>query len=421
MPRAVTIAAATLALPLVLLGAAGLSWAQPPPPPPPPPPELEPEPPIPPPPPAPPPVVDPSAPPPIDLPEPPLESALPPSVLANLKWEGLVDMYYLYKLTGSSSVEDSERRVFDVLGNTFALAYAKLAVQMDADPVGLRLDLGYGQIGAIINDSSKMGSDPIPALPLYSNAFIVQQAYGTVRIGIATLDAGKFNTTAGAEVTESNRNWLYSRSLLFAGIPALHTGLRLTLKPTETLSLQASLVNGGLNNNDPDNNAWKTVGLSLGWTPTAATSLALTSIFGKEGPQMDQGEVQLLLDLVVGQSFGEAVAVNLNVDYYKNESATWVGASAMGRFTFTELLYLALRGEALTSKSGGYASITQDFNLFEVTLQAGVPVGANYEIRLELRGDFSNQDLFHKGTEARNNQLTGLAASWRVSSAMLFR
>ncbi len=409
---------AALAVVLVALLAALLApataLAQDPPPSPPaepePAPDSETPPTVPPLPPAPPPVVDPSAPPPIDVPAPSFESSLPPSVLANLKWEGLVDTYYLYKVTGSNTVEDPERRVYDTLGGTFALAYAKLALQMDADPVGLRIDFGYGQVGSIINDSSKLASDPVAGTALYASAFIVQQAYATARLGIATLDAGKFNTTAGAEVTEANRNWLYSRSLLFAAIPALHTGLRLTLKPNDTVSVQASLVNGGITNNDPDNNAWKTVGLSLGLAPSAATLVALTGYLGKEGPPIDQGELQLLLDLVLGQSFGESVAVNLNVDYFKNGSAYWIGASAMGRFVLTELLYLALRGEVVSSRNGGYAGITQDINLFEGSLMAGLPVGTNYEIRLELRGDFGNRDIFHRGTETRSNQLTALAA-----------
>jgi hypothetical protein len=378
---------------------------------PPAPPEPDPSPTTPAPPPPPPPVVDPSAPPPIDVPAPPpFDAATPPSVLANLKWEGLVDTYYLYKLTGDSGVEDPERRVFDTLGNSFSLAYAKLALQMDADPVGLRIDFGYGHVGSIVNDSSKLGSDPVSGLPLYASAFLVQQAYATARFGIATFDAGKFNTTAGAEVTESNRNWLYSRSLLFAAIPALHTGLRLTLKPNDTLSLQASLVNGGITNNDPDNNAWKTLGLSLGISPSPATLLALTAYLGKEGMPLNQGNLQLLLDLVVGQSFGEALALNLNVDYFKDGTTYWIGASAMGRFVLTELLYLALRGEVVSSRNGGYVMITQNITLFEATLMAGLPIAPNYEIRLELRGDFADRDLFHKGADARNNQLTALAA-----------
>jgi hypothetical protein len=408
MRQATTAATITIAL-CASMGAARFASAQPADPPPAPV-DAEPPPPVPPLPPSPPPALDPSAPPPIDVPPPPFESATPPSVLANLKWEGLVDTYFLYKLTGSSPNEDPERRVFDTLGNTFSLAYAKLALQMDADPVGLRIDFGYGQVGAIINDSSSLGSDPVAGLALYASAFIVQQAYATARLGIATFDAGKFNTTAGAEVTESNRNWLYSRSLLFAAIPAVHTGLRLTLKPNDTFSLQASLVNGAGTNNDPDNNGWKTVGLSLGIAPSAATLIALTSYLGKEGPQTDQGDLQVLLDLVLGHSFGESVALNLNVDYFKNGSAYWVGASAMGRFALHDLLYVALRGEVVSSQDGGYGGITQDVNFFEGTLMAGLPVGSNYEIRLELRGDFSNRDIFHEGAEPRSNQATALAA-----------
>jgi hypothetical protein len=410
--RHATIAAATTAAVLLAasMGATGSARAQAPEPSAQAPADAEPPPPVPAPPPPPPPIVDPSASPPIDVPPPPFEPGASPSVLANLKWEGLVDTYYLYKLTGSAAGEDPERRVFDTLGNTFSLAYAKLALQMDADPVGLRVDFGYGQVGAIINDSSRLGSDMLAGQALYASAFIVQQAYATARFGIATLDAGKFNTTAGAEVTESNRNWLYSRSLLFAAIPALHTGLRLTLKPNDMLSLQASLVNGGGTNNDPDNNAWKTVGLSLGIAPSASTLLALTSYLGKEGPPTDQGDLQILVDLVLGHGFGDTVAVNLNVDYFKTGSASWVGAAAMGRFALSEMFYLALRGEFVSSQAGGYAGITQDVSLFEATLMAGLPVGTNYEVRLELRGDFANRDLFHRGPDARSNQLTALAA-----------
>jgi Putative beta-barrel porin-2, OmpL-like. bbp2 len=378
--------------------------AQPPPPPPPPPPMDQ----------APP-------PPPMDMPPPasaPLDTATGPAPASapNLKWEGLVDSYYLYKFTGDNSLEDPELRAFDTLGNNFTLAYAKLAVQLDADPVGFRMDFGYGQVGAIINNVSQTFSDATPtanAERLYNSAFIVQQAYATARWGIVTLDAGKFNTTAGAEVTESNKNWLYSRSFLFNGIPALHTGLRLTLKPTDMISIQGAVVNGGVTNNDPDNNSFKTIGLSLGITPPdTGTSIALTSYIGKEGMQGDQGDVTFLIDLVASQSLGDTFGLNLNVDYFKlGEELWWWGASLMGRLTLTDMLYLALRGEYVMGKNGGYGSFMfEDLSLFEGTLMLGLPMGANYEIRLEVRGDFASEDILHKGTELKSNQVTGLAA-----------
>jgi hypothetical protein len=385
--------------------------AQPPPPPPPPPPMDQ----------APP-------PPPVDMPPPasaPLDTATGPAPASapNLKWEGLVDSYYLYKFTGDTSLEDPNLRAFDTLGNSFTLAYAKLAVQLDADPVGFRVDFGYGQVGAIINTASQAGSDMAMAANgarLYGNAFIVQQAYATARWGIVTLDAGKFNTTAGAEVTESNKNWLYSRSLMFNAIPALHTGLRLTLKPTDMISVQGAVVNGGVNNNDPDNNSFKTIGLSLGITPPdTGTSIALTSYIGKDGAQGDQGDVTLLIDLVASQAIGDAFGLNLNVDYFKAspppgvDDSWWFGAAVMGRLTLAEMAYLALRGEFVRSKNGGYYLLAPmtDLNIFEGTLMVGLPMGANYEIRLELRGDFVDQDdILFKGTESKDSQFTGLAA-----------
>jgi hypothetical protein len=58
--------------------------------------------------------------------------------------------------------------------------------------------------------------------------FLVQQAYAEVKPEAhISIDAGKFVTSASAEVIESNKNWLYSRSLLFTGVPLLHTGLRI--------------------------------------------------------------------------------------------------------------------------------------------------------------------------------------------------
>ncbi len=341
--------------------------AQPPPPPPPPPPMDQ----------APP-------PPPVDMPPPasaPLDTATGPAPASapNLKWEGLVDSYYLYKFTGDTSLEDPGLRAFDTLGNSFTLAYAKLAVQLDADPVGFRVDFGYGQVGAIINTFSQAGSDMAMAANgarLYGSAFIVQQAYATARWGIVTLDAGKFNTTAGAEVTESNKNWLYSRSLLFNAIPALHTGLRLTLKPTDMISIQAAVVNGGVNNNDPDNNSFKTIGLSLGITPPdTGTSIALTSYIGKDGPQGDQGDVTFLIDLVASQAIGDAVRPEPERRLLQGSASDswWVGAAVMGRLTLAEMAYLALRGEFVRSKNGGYDLLApmDDLNLFEGTLMAG--------------------------------------------------
>jgi hypothetical protein len=76
---------------------------------------------------------------------------------------------------------------------------------------------------------------------VYGERFLVQQAYAEVKPhALISIDAGKFVTSASAEVIESNKNWLYSRSLLFTGVPLLHTGLRVNVAALGTIAAPSS-------------------------------------------------------------------------------------------------------------------------------------------------------------------------------------
>ena len=60
---------------------------------------------------------------------------------------------------------------------------------------------------------------------------------------------------------------------------------------------------------------------------------------------------------MASQAIGDDFGLNLNVDYFKlNGDAWWVGAALMGRFALTEMVYLALRGEFVSCKNGGYSA-----------------------------------------------------------------
>src|SRR5262245_14438944 len=165
----------------------------------------------------------PPAPPPAEELLPPPVAPVPPSTAPALHWEAQVDVYYLYNFTGDPNTQAPTARVFDNTSNSFRLNMAKLAAYMTADPVGFRIDVIYGNIGAVSNGlavrSSTMGA------ALYPGAFFVEQAYATLRASIFTLDAGRFVTNVSDEVIETKANWNYSRSLLFLAQPAFHTGL----------------------------------------------------------------------------------------------------------------------------------------------------------------------------------------------------
>jgi hypothetical protein len=352
---------------------------------------------------------------PAPAPAPAPAEAAAPAAGPTIKWEGLVDSYYMYNFTGDPSTQDPIGRAYDTQANSFTLAYAKLGVGADMGVAAARLDIGFGQTAAIVNGGSLAGSDVPGAMgpsatasQLYIPAILVEQAYGSLKLGdMFTLDAGKFNTSAGSEVIPSNKNWLYSRSLLFNGITVNHTGLRGTLAASKELTIQASVVNGW--NNDPDNNGDKTFGLSLLVTPVEGTFLGVNTYIGKETTTGGTpSDTTVLVDVVANQALGADFQLNLNFDYFKLGENNWWGLALMGKLNLGPGAYLAARGEYVKSK-GSYLALV-DTAVYEGTLCLGLPFGSNYELRIEGRGDFSDKEIFKKGAEVKKNQITGTAA-----------
>jgi hypothetical protein len=334
-------------------------------------------------------------------------------------WEGLVDAYYMYNFTGDPKTQGPGFRQFDTQANSFTLNYAKLGVHADTDWVTLRMDIGAGHTASIINGASNGASGGVPAggtglsegQGVYGMGFLVQQAYAQVKpTPTLSIDAGKFVTSASAEVIESNKNWLYSRSLLFYGVPLLHTGLRINYSalgtiaaPELVISLQA--VNGW--NNDPDINSDKTFGANITYTPAnAGLTAAVTAYLGTETAG---SKSRMLFDGVFLKDIGN-VSVGLNVDYLKEGDTNWFGVSGMGRFILSDDFYAAVRAEYVKNKN---ASMYGNFDgaLYEVTGLGAWTVNKHYELRAELRADMSDKELFLKGAEAKKNQVTGLLAA----------
>jgi hypothetical protein len=381
----------------------------PPPPPPPPPPAVEAAPMPPPPPPAPPAAVEVAAP----MAPPPAAAPAGPK----FTWGGLVDAYYMYLLnpaSGASSLGGAAApRQFDTNTNSATLSLAALSLNAAMDPVTFQLDLGYGAAGSLINSANGV------ALPMSSTmtpgvggSFVLLQAYGSIAVlPQLTFDFGKFYTTAGAEVIPANKNWLYSRSILFFNIPLLHTGARANFKVNDMISLQASLVNGW--NDDPDVNAWKTLGFSATITPAPVATIVATTYIGKESPQAaatsTPGDTRILADIVAALTLSDKLGINVNFDYVKaptNVAADYlVGVSAMARFVINDHLNVAARGEFVRAN---VADVNQD--VMEGTVMLGIGVGKNFELRPEFRIDHLGQDTPFPNN-MKGDQITGTLAA----------
>jgi hypothetical protein len=346
----------------------------------------------------------------------PAPAAPPPIVFG---WEALVDAYYMYNFTGDPKTQGPMYRNFDTTANNFALNYAKLGVHADTDLVTFRMDIGAGHTATIINGGSAGVSGPTPPAESapYAGGILVEQAYAEVKPEAhISIDAGRFVTSAGAEVIEANKNWLYSRSMLFYGIPLLHTGLRVNgallgtiAAPELVVSLQ--LVNGW--NNDPDINSDKTFGLNLTYTPpNQGLTAAATTYIGKEA---DGAKTTMVIDAVVSKDIGNA-SVGLNLDYFKMDTHYWFGAAGMGRYILSNAFTVAARAEYIYSKDGGYGGLvdpagSDKLSFYEVTGMGAWTVDKHYELRAEVRADMSNKEMFMKGTTPKKNQVTGLLAA----------
>jgi hypothetical protein len=309
--------------------------------------------------------------------------------------DALVDAYYQYNFSGSDSLVSPVGapiavRSFDINSNAFTLNYTKVGLGVNPEPVGLRIDIGYGATGMLVNGNS--------------NPLLIQQAYATLAAGMLTLDFGKFMTTAGAEVIEANKNWNYSRSILFFNIPLVHTGVRASLKLSPELIVQASVINGWNGQGfEPEGNADKTYGLSVNFTAPTATNVIATTYIGKEAGAVD---TRYLVDLVVAQTIG-TVGLNLNLDYVKEgDVIDFFGVAAMAKFALHDNFVLAVRGE--------YAKISSA-KVGEGTVTAAIPVGGRLEVRGEVRADFASDNNFNSPAGAvpmpdKKNQVTGTAA-----------
>jgi hypothetical protein len=314
---------------------------------------------------------------------------------------GLVDGYYSLRLRDDDgfATDQSTLRTFDLLNDSFTLAYAELNLSMAPSPVGFRVDLGFGSTADIVAAGDETWKN-------------VQQAYVSFLVpGVDKLviDFGRFVTTAGAEVIEAKDNWLYSRSLLFGlAIPFSHVGVRATYPVNTELTLQASIVNGW--DVVVDNNTAKTFGVSATYAKGDTTGL-LTWYGGKE---VVDGDFRNLIDLVVTQKIDPALTLNLNADIGFEGDAKWYGIAAMGRFEVSKALRLALRAEFFDDPDGVRTgtAMTGGINVTEITANAGFPMGDHVELKLEGRIDIASEDVFGNPGKSTQPTLQLAALAW---------
>lgn len=333
----------------------------------------------------------------------------------DVELSGLVDGYYSYNFNRPDG-QINTGRAFDTRDNTFSLNLAKITLEKKNDltsPLGFRLDLAFGPTIDIVNGPNPSGGDAIRH---------VQQAYvsyvAPVGSGL-TVDFGKFVTPAGAEVIETKDNYNYTRGYLFSyAIPFSHTGLRAKYSVNSKVSVTGFLLNGW--DNFTDNNTGKTVGVSVGLTPSSRFSITSTYLGGPEQTS-DNKPKRHLSDTVVSFVANDKLTFLANYDYGADKLSTgqtghWQGLAAYLRYSFNKRFAFSPRFEVFQDHDGFRTGLAQ--TLKGLTLTQEMKLVDNLITRFEYRRDWSDTDFFNKsvGRQVRGQNTFLIGVSYFISS-----
>lgn len=310
-----------------------------------------------------------------------------------IDFSGTLDGYYSLNFNHPDSGANNLRN-FDVRANSFSLNMAELTLKHDPDPVGFRIDIGFGRAFDIMHAAEPLtrGRDIFDHLA---------QAYVSVKPkdwGGFQFDFGKFYTSAGAELTETYLNWNYSRSYLYANGPYYHFGARVSRPLTGWFTAGLQVVNGW--NNVEDNNSGKTLGFT---TAMAGKKISWTNAYyvGPEKTHANEG-YRHFWDTVVTLTPNAKASFYINFDYgvdkvRNGQDCDFYGIAFAHHYAFNNWFSLSPRFEVYKDAKGFITGTAQ--TLKEFTMTAECKLAEGFLARMEYRRDWSDKPFFDRGNE----------------------
>jgi hypothetical protein len=162
----------------------------------------------------------------------------------------------------------------------------------------------------------------------------IYEAYAGVGLGRSTwLDAGILPSHIGFEsaLTPANRSW--SRSLIAENSPYYEAGVRLTLQPTQQLTVALLALNGW--QNIRETNDGKAVGLQVAYRPTELLLLNYSNYIGDEAPSgSDDAALRFFHDVYAQLAVSDRVGITAAFDIGSQQradgdAAVWHGGALL--------------------------------------------------------------------------------------------
>ncbi len=338
-------------------------------------------------------------------PDKPAEPAAEPVFsIAGFDLTGHIDVGYTNLRGAGKFVSGINSRVFDFERNEVNLHAIDLQLaKLPESGFGGLVDVTLGKDADVIAAYGTIDKNRGPANGVDKRADLTQ-AYVHYAVGPVTLIAGKFVTLSGAEVIKSAADTNYSRSILFGyAIPFTHAGVRATYKVSDSLSLVAGVNQGWDAFKDP--NSDKTLELQAAITPSKSMSVLVAAYSGKElvtnYPKSEANGTRNLLDVVATFNLADPLTLILNFDYgtqaggsASGGKAKWQGLAGYVNYQLSDQWRLSFRGEYFDDKDGYRTGLVQKWK--ETTATLAYLINKNFEVRAEVRGDWSDKEAFLK-------------------------
>lgn len=311
-------------------------------------------------------------------------------------WKGFAvsayaDGYFTLNFNHPQSGKDQLQN-FNFHDNEAGLNLAKVTIDKSDQMFGFRIDAGTGEALRWTHQT-----DPAPKGFQY-----IEQMYVIAKpnhVHGAEFDFGEFVTSAGAEVIESNANWNYSRSLLFAwAIPYYHFGFRSSVPVTKTFTAGLQVVNGW--NNIWDNNSGKTIGVTTAVTKSKFT-WSTNYYVGPEKTDTNEGK-RNLVDTTLLLTPSPKVNFYINYDYGQDNRIggghdNWYGFAGAAHILLSKHFAISPRIEWFNDVTGFSTGTKQ--KLKEGTITGEYKYNDHLIARLEFRHDASDQPFFDRGAQ----------------------
>lgn len=316
----------------------------------------------------------------------------PPAKLNGWVLSGQADGYFTENFNHPSS-DLNQLQNFDIKWGQPNLSLALFSIDKSDKAIGIHVDAGFGETMRFIHAGDPAAIDH-QGLRYIKQMYVIAKPNHTHG---AEFDFGQFVTSAGAEVIESNSNWNYTRSLLFAwAIPYYHFGLRSSVPVTKTVSVGFQLVNAW--NTVWGNNNLDNIGLTLAITKPKFTY----NLNYYEGPN-HQGTTEgkrHLIDSTLLLTPNSKVNFYINGDYGRDNRIggghdPWYGIAGAARVQVSKKIAFAGRAEIFNDETG-FSTGTKQV-LKEGTLTGEYKYSDHFLGRLEFRRDVSDQPFFDRG------------------------